>query len=179
MNRPPVLALASVCLAAALSSCSGGVEATEHGPTPVTYDLRFSAQGSSGRSGLSCRLQGLVVFQDSLRAGTSTRGRGHLSFERAAYRGTTSVVASDGWSDELVTVEYVDAAHVRIVVEGVLADTVSGSLRRGPEGLGFEGAWACDPRLPFRTDALLLAAGWTGVDTVTGVWSADELRATQ
>lgn len=179
MNFRPVLAPGFVCLVAVLGSCSGSVEVTQRSSGPVTYNLRFSAQGSAGDVGLSCRLQGLVTFPDSLRAGASVRGQGHLSFERSAYHGPTSVVTSDGWTDENVILEYVDSAHVRLVIEGTFTDTVAGFRRTGADGPAFAGDWRCGPRLPFHGDSLLLAAGWNRVGGLAGVWSAEAIQQAQ
>lgn len=161
----------------AFGTCTEGVEPDEEERRQAPFALFFTADQDFGSYKLGCSLGGLVRMDAEVRPGATVTGVGRIDFQRRAYRGPVTVQAAGSWDQQTVLLEFRDSASVRLILNGVVADTLVGH-QRGPfaQGWAFGGEWDCTPNLPFTTDSLLAAAGWTPSIVISGYWDFDETR---
>jgi hypothetical protein len=161
----------------AVGACSDHVGPDEEERRQPPFALFFTADQDFGSHKLGCSLSGLVRMDAEVTPGATVTGVGRIDFQRRAYRGPVTVQAAGSWDQQTVLLEFTDSASVRLILNGVVSDTLFGH-QRGPsvQGWAFGGKWDCTPDLPFTTDSLLAAAGWTSSIVISGYWDFDETQ---
>lgn len=156
----------------ALSACGDGSEWIRPLRESTIYGLDASAPPGASPE-LECGLAGQMDLKEVLDEGDTLTGMTDLWFKRGATSGSTEVLETDWLEETTVRAEFVRPESVRVILEGVVSDTLTGAYlgRRTSDAQVFHGSWTCDPHLPFYDDSLLQAAGWNDVERIDGTWT--------